>query len=278
MSKSGIPGISWVVNPYMGCAFKCKYCYAFFVGRFRHPDEEWGSYVDVKINAVELFEKELKNKLKKSEAGDLGEIFFSSVTDPYQGLEAKYKLTRGCLQVLVDANYIGNVSILTKSHLVTRDIDVFKKLKNIDVGVTVTSMGDPITRYLETYAPPHEERIKALEKLSQAGITTYAFIGPLLPHYVRQKDKLDKLFKTLRDTGVSYIYLEHINLRKYIKERLFAYLKRDHPELIGKFEEASTPEYRETLDELVLGLAEKYKLKIAGNSTIHHPEMGSWRN
>jgi DNA repair photolyase len=261
----------------MGCRFGCKYCYAFFVGRFRHPDEEWGNYVDVKVNAVELFEKELKNKLKRADKKDVGEIFFSSVTDPYQGLEAKHKLTRGCLRVLVNMQYEGKVSILTKSHLVTRDIDQFRRLKHVDVGVTVTSLGDPITRYLETYAPPHKERIKALKELHKAGIRTYAFIGPLLPYYVWQEEALGNLFATLKNAGVSYIYLEHINLRKYIKDRLFEYLKKDHPELIDKFNEAGTAEYRETLDELVLGLAKKHKLPIAGNSTIHHPEVGSWK-
>lgn len=206
MSKSGIPGISWVVNPYMGCRFGCKYCYAFFVGRFRHPDEEWGGYVDVKMNALELFEKELKNKLKRAGTNDIGEIFMSSVTDPYQGLEAKYQLTRKCLEVLVRAGYEGKVSILTKSFLVTRDIDVIKQLKNVDVGITVTSMGDPVTEYLETFAPPHKERIKALRTLHEAGIKTYAFVGPLLPHYVWREKELETLFGTLKKAGVSYIY------------------------------------------------------------------------
>jgi DNA repair photolyase len=207
LSKTGIPGDDWVVNPYTGCSYGCKYCYAFFVGRFRHPDEEWGTYVDAKVNAPELLVTELTRKLSKANTKDVGSIWFSSVTDPYQGLEAKFQLTRQCLKVLVDLNYEGRVSILTKSHLVTRDIDLYKKLKNVEVGVTVTSPGDPITAYLETYAPPHQERIKALKRLHQAGIKTYAFVGPLLPHLVWQEDKMKELFASLDEVGVNFIFL-----------------------------------------------------------------------
>jgi len=95
LQKSGLPDADWVINPYSGCRFACKYCYAAFVGKFRHPGEEWGSYLDVKINAPELLKRELKKKLKNNK--DIGTIFLSSVTDPYQGMEAKYQLTRKCL-------------------------------------------------------------------------------------------------------------------------------------------------------------------------------------
>lgn len=277
LSKTGIPGDDWTVNPYTGCTYGCKYCYAYFVGRFRHPDEEWGTYLDAKINAPELLRKELLNKLKKTKTKDAGSIWFSSVTDPYQGLEAKYQLTRRCIQVLVDHNYTGRISILSKSPLVTRDIDLFKQLLNIEVGITVTSPGDPVTAYLETYAPPHKERIKALQMLHSAGLKTYAFVGPLLPHLVWRKADMKRLFQSLKNAGVDYIFLEHLNLRPYIRERLFGYLKKDHPELIEQYLKAQSPKYRHELDQLVLGLAKDYKLKIAGGSTIHHPEIGSWK-
>jgi len=116
------------------------------------------SYVDIKTNAPELLEKELAKKMEKMGTKDVDTIFFSSVTDPYQGMEAKYKITRKCLEVLVKLRYEGLVSILTKSSLVTRDIDTFKKLRQVEVGLTVTSTGDPISRYLETHAPPNEKK------------------------------------------------------------------------------------------------------------------------
>jgi DNA repair photolyase len=268
LQKSGLP-VDWVVNPYTGCRFACKYCYAYFVGRFRHPDDNWGSYVDVKINAPALLKKELTSKLKKSEQKHLGEIFFSSVTDPYQGIEAKYQITRQCLQVLKDMNYQGPISILTKSHLVTRDIDIFKQLKNVRIGLTVTSTGDSISRYLETYAPPNQQRLKALKKLHQAGIKTYAFVGPLLPHFVWREKQLQKLFNQLKQSGVSYIYLEHINLSKYIRDRLYSYLK-DKPELLKLFQQAQSPEYRKELDKLLMRLARQARLKLAYQQPFYH--------
>lgn len=277
ISKTGLPDCDWVINPYTGCRFGCKYCYAAFVGRFRHPREEWGSYIDVKINAPELLRKELTNKLKGKKKIDIGTIFLSSVTDPYQGIEAKYKLTRKCLQVFVDFEYEGEIGILTKSSLVTRDIDLFKKLKNIEVGMTVTSTGDPISKYLETYATPNQDRIKALKKLHKAGIRTYAFVGPLLPHFVWMEKEMESLLQQLKDSGVSYIYLEHINLSNYIKERLFKYLKKDHPELLEKFTKAQSPKYRQELDKLLNRLVKKVGLRLAYQKPIYHKDKESWK-
>lgn len=189
LTKSHLPASDYVINPYVGCSFGCKYCYASFIGRWRHPCEEWGSFIDVKINAAEVLKKELERKSK-----NFGSIFFGSVTDPYQGIEVKYQITRQCLQVLTDFNYQGEISLLTKSPLVLRDIDLFKKIKNLSVGLTITSVNDPISKYLETYAPSSEKRIEALKKLKEAGIKTYAFVGPLLPNFVFRKENLEKLF------------------------------------------------------------------------------------
>ena len=114
-------------NPYTGCRFGCVYCYASFMARYVGKNvSDWGEFVYAKVNAPELLEKEV-NKLKDLGKGKV--IWFSSVTDPYQGLEAKYQLTRKCLEALVKVGYKGSASFLTKSDLVLRDIDIFKKLK-----------------------------------------------------------------------------------------------------------------------------------------------------
>jgi len=275
LSKSGLPDADWVINPYTGCQFACKYCYASFVGKFRHPGEEWGSYLDVKLNAPELLKKELTKKLKNTD--DIGTIFLSSVTDPYQGMEAKYQLTHKCLQVLLDFDYQGKVSILTKSSLVTRDIDLFKQFHNIEVGLTITATNDSTTRYLETYATPHDLRLKALTELSTTKIMTYAFIGPLLPHLVWQKDNLKKLLKEVKQTGVEYIYIEHLNLTPSIKKRLFDFLKQDHPDLIPMFEKSTQAKYREELDVLIKKLLKEIKLPLAHEQVIHHRNAKSWK-
>jgi len=129
--KSGLPGSDWVINPYNGCSFGCMYCYAAQIARWKHPDEVWGTYLDIKINAPELLKKELDQLEKKLGGKNFGSVFLSSVTDPYVGMEAKYQLTRKCLEVLADYGYEGSVSIQTKSPLVTKDVDVLKRLKDV---------------------------------------------------------------------------------------------------------------------------------------------------
>lgn len=246
-------GCDYAINPYNGCALGCAYCYAIFMNRMGHQNENWGEWVDVKINAPELLIHDLKRKKP-------GSIFFSSVTDPYQGLETKYQLTRKCLEILVDVKYPAPISILTKSPLVIRDIDLFKKL-DVSVGLTVTSTGDPITKLLETNAPVHQARIKALKKLHQAGIKTYAFVGPLLPHLTEKPKELEKLFKTLKDVGVEDIWVEHINLSPYIKKRLYLFILKNLPKELVKFKMAEVPEYQENLTRLVNQLLSKIKFK-----------------
>ena len=135
LTQSGLPGSDYVINPYNGCLFGCMYCYAAQIARWKHPDEEWGTYLDVKINAPEILRKELNNLYNRLYTKDFGFIFFSSVTDPYVGLEAKYHLTRKCLEVLADFGYTGGIGIQTKSPLVTKDSDVLQGLSNVQVGI-----------------------------------------------------------------------------------------------------------------------------------------------
>ena len=130
----------YVVNPYVGCQHACSYCYARFMKRFTGHKEPWGDFVDVKINAAELLSKEIKKKR-------VGTVWVSGVCDPYQPLEAKYKLTRKCLEILVHNNW--PVFIQTRSPLVLRDLDIFKEAKNIDVGLSITTANDEIRKIVE---------------------------------------------------------------------------------------------------------------------------------
>lgn len=134
--------------------------------------EQWGSFVDVKINAPEVLQRQLKRAAR-------GNVIISSVTDAYQPVEARYKLTRQCLEVLL--GYQFTVDILTKSPLVLRDMDVIKKFRDIEVGITITTDDDRIRKIFEPKAPPIEARINTLKRLHDNGIRAYAFIGPVLP-------------------------------------------------------------------------------------------------
>jgi len=162
----------YVINPYTGCQHNCSYCYARFMKRFSGHSEPWGQFVDVKIKAPDLLRLEITKKKP-------GRVWISGVCDPYQPLEAKYKLTRQCLEILVQNNW--PVSVQTRSPLVLRDIDILKKGRDFEVGLSITTADDSIRKLFEPDAPPIENRVRALDELHRAGIRTYVMIAPMLP-------------------------------------------------------------------------------------------------
>ena len=170
LSKSKV--YDYVVNPYTGCQHACTYCYARFMKRFTGHREPWGEFVDVKVNAPDLLQRETKRKRK-------GRVWVSGVCDPYQPLEARYQITRRCLEILIANTW--PVTVQTRSHLVARDIDLFKAAKDIEVGMTITTADESIRRLFEPHAPSIESRIQALGELHAAGISTFAMIAPMLP-------------------------------------------------------------------------------------------------
>lgn len=171
-----VPSADYVINPYTGCQFGCMYCFASFMGRFvGENNSDWGNYVYVKTNAVELMQKDILRLMKKSPHP---RIAISTVTDPYQGIENKYRLTRGILETFVQHNYQGRVSILTKSPQILKDLDVIKKIPNVEIGITITTSDDRLSRFLEVRAPSANSRLKTLKTLNEAGIKTYVFVGP----------------------------------------------------------------------------------------------------
>lgn len=270
---SKLPDTDYVINAYTGCAFACSYCYASFMGRFVDKKvEDWGTYVYAKTNLKEVLEKELKSLKDKSKS-----VFLSSVTDPYQGAEAKYQLTRSALELLAKYNWEGTVGILTKSPLVTRDIDILKTLKKAEIGLTITSTEDSVSRFLEQTAPPASVRLKTLKELNEAGIKTYAFVGPLLPHFSANPEKLKEIFDALQVVGVKELYMEHINLSPYIRKRLFEKLGDIDKEIIERFYSASSKSYKQELNAEIDKLLKGYNFKLRLNEVIAHKESGSAR-
>ncbi len=172
LTGSEISGVDYCVNPYVGCSHGCRYCYATFMKRYSGHTEAWGSFVDVKINAPEILQKQLHRARS-------GRVMISSVTDAYQPIESKYKLTRQCLEILLQSQF--PVDILTKSPLVLRDTDLIKKFKDIEVGITITTNDEKMQKIFEPNAPSIMARIRTLKALHDKGINTYAFIGPVLP-------------------------------------------------------------------------------------------------
>jgi DNA repair photolyase len=172
LTKTGIEGYDYCINPYVGCQHGCKYCYASFMKRFTGHSEPWGEFVDVKINAPQVLAKQLKRP-------KVGSVLFGTVTDPYQPLEKKYRITRGCLEALLGSQL--SLNILTRSPLVIRDIDLFKKLDDIEIGLSITTDKEETKKIFEPNVPSILSRVEALRKIHDAGISTYVFIGPMLP-------------------------------------------------------------------------------------------------
>lgn len=273
LTKSKLPGADYVINPYTGCSFACSYCYAAFIGKFSgHNDEEWGDYVDVKENAPELLGKEilkLKNKLARDIFSNV-KILIGSITDPYQGPEAKYKITRKCLGVLVDLEVDCQISILTKSHLITRDIDLLRRLNNFEAGMTITTTSDSVSRLLECKAPSSSLRLNALKKLNESGIKTYVCINPLLPHFCNNEKQLRKLFNAISDAGTKRIWLEHLNLSGKKRNRLKEILKQNNADLVPYFLDSQSEEYKSELNSLIFNVLDDFDFTIEGGGIVDH--------
>ncbi|WP_326584470.1 radical SAM protein [Streptomyces sp. NBC_00481] len=275
IQKSKTPSNDYVINPYTGCVLGCAYCFASFAGRqFGRSAKEWGDYLYVKRNAVDLARKELA---RMPEHKRHGTMLLSSVTDPYQGHETRYRLTRGILGELEAVEYPGLVRVLTKSPVVTRDIDLLTSLPRAEVGMTVTTADDKVSRWLEVRAPLASRRLRTLAELREAGIPTFAFVGPLLPHFATQPELLDHLFGQLVEAGVTEVFMEHINLKRYIRERMDQVLADEPDEVREAYVQARTQEHREQLDAIVAGLLAEHGLRLRFDEVVHHDDNDALR-
>ncbi len=260
MTRTGITGVEYAINPYTGCAHACVYCYASFMTRFSGHTDRWGTWVDAKVNIADVLEKEIRSKsarrrkherpvqaplaglaeamdsassqpsLPKSpglpkppeeqtasaapDSPDRPTILLSSVTDPYQPIEASLGLTRACLEALAGATgpFSPEVSILTKSALVARDIPILRDLPGSEVGMTITTLDDALARRIEPGASAPSARLRTLEQLAGQSIKTWVFISPVLPHYGDSPTELAVLMKRVAEAGVSRIGVDRLNL------------------------------------------------------------------
>jgi DNA repair photolyase len=180
--------IEYTVNLYRGCTHGCVYCYA---PSLIHDERRWGAYVDAKINAPGVLDSELRRAKKQV-------VFVSSASDPYQPVEARYKITRKVLIVLLKHDF--PVLMLTRSPLILRDLDILKSIKWLRVGFSISSVP---TKFYEPGVPSLEKRLEALKKLSDNGITTWVSMAPIIPKLILAD--LDLLFRRIKDAGVSTV-------------------------------------------------------------------------
>lgn len=248
---------SWLadycINPYIGCQHNCAYCYAdYYTKKYTSHKEEWGTFIDVKINAIEILRKEIKKKRK-------GTVFISSLTDAYQPIERKYEITRKILEELL--KYQFPITIQTKSSLILRDIDLLSKFKNCEIGFTITTLNEDSKRIFEPYSSSVEEKINALGILSEKKIKTYVFFGPILP-YVSDID-LENYFKTISKFRIEYIYIDKLNLKPGTWDKLEKTLEINYPELINKWKNIflQKDNYYEGLRKEIIKLCEKNGIK-----------------
>ena len=267
ISPSKLPDADYVVNPYVGCSFGCSYCYAAFMGRMvGHSRSEWGSYVYVKQNAVTLFREEIRAaKFREGPS-----LLLSSVTDAWQGPERKYRLARGILSELVSLDYTGRVSVLTKSPLILRDLELLQRLRDVEVGVTITTESDQLGAMFEAHAPRNSDRLSTLRRLCEAGLNAYVFLGPLMAHHLSRIDELEQLIFQFRKAGVSFVYVELLNLNREIIARLKANQGSNAPAFNWNVTHELDASRRAELTEHVSHLVRKHGLVLRLGKVLDH--------
>jgi DNA repair photolyase len=212
LSESRLPGLDWALNPYRGCSHGCLYCYVQDVTRFA-LDRQWGTTVEAKINIASKLKKELAKGLE-------GVVGVGTVTDPYQPVEADLELTRSCLSVL--KRYGARISILTKSCLVLRDLDMIEGWEAAEVGMSIACLDEEVTSILEPAASPPTERFEALRRLSAHGVDVYLMAAPIVPSLTDSEDQLEALVDMAYDSGVRRIMWDGFNPRPLATERLLS--------------------------------------------------------
>lgn len=251
LMKSKLPESDYCINPYLGCMHNCSYCYARFMRRFSNHSESWGEFVDVKVNSAEVLRKQMAHNPKR------GVILIGSVTDAYQPLERKYGITRAVIQELLPYDF--PISVLTKSDLVTRDIDLFRQFKDCEVGLTITTLDDKASRDFEPYASLPGKRLDALSMLREAGIKTYAFVGPILPGIT----KVRSIFQALQGK-VEFLMAESLNTRCGNWSQIEEKVKREYPHLLANFELSRKPVFWQCVEDDTRRLSEEFDIPLKG--------------
>lgn len=234
-TRSQLPDSDYVINPYIGCTHRCRYCYARFMGRFTGHTEPWGTYLEARRYASMKLPRNLRGKT----------ILIGSVTDAYNPAEKCCRLLPEILKALKDCP--AHVEILTKSALVLRDTELLRDIPDISVGVSLSNLRQSDNAVIEPGASSAEERLGTLRSLHEQGIHTYLFIAPYLPGIT----ELTPLAEAVRG-AVDYICVENLNLRGSYKKDMLELIGRLHPELSplyhGIYLQGRAGEYWQTVE------------------------------
>jgi DNA repair photolyase len=229
----GMP-FAWSLNPYMGCAHRCTFCYvrAFEARADRPSDDRYGASIRVKTNVADVLRRELARPSWRREPVALG-----AATDPYQPAEGRYRLTRACIEALADA--ASPFAVITRGPLIVRDIDVLAEAaRRADVSVTfsVPTLDHEIWRRTEPGTAPPRQRLRALTRLVEAGIDARIGMAPILPGLSDRPELLADVVREARAAGATGIWANLLYLRPGTREHFLAALERDWPELLPRYE------------------------------------------
>lgn len=212
LSPTSIEIADYVINPYRGCVYGCVYCYARKNKAFMKNKRKWGSFVDVKVNALKIFGEELAKMHPKK-------VLIGSITESYQPAEKRYKITRGVLEELL--KYKIPATILTKSNLITRDIDILKQQSKNKICFTVNTLKEDDKLVFEPFSSSVSARINAVKKLNENGINTYIHIGPFFPHITDAKGLMEN-FKGI----TKELVFESFNMQMGKEQEIYDAVKR----------------------------------------------------
>lgn len=223
LSRSKIGSGGYAINPYVGCPHGCIYCYAEFMRGVTGHEEAWGEFLDVKD-----FDMASLVKFAASHGGE--RVFMSSVTDCYNPYEARFGLTRKVLETLAGSD--TNLQILTKSSLVTRDIDLLQTMPNVRVGVSLSVIDERLRRMLEPRTSSVAARIAAIKKLRAAGVKTYIFVAPIFPQITPVFDIISRY-----GDAADEIWFDRLNLYPNFRDKILAFIRRKFPALLPLYKQ-----------------------------------------
>ena len=196
LNRSGMVELDYAFNAYLGCAHGCRYCYAADITPGESP-ETWGDTIRVRTNIIEVLQREIKSKRR-------GLVGISTITDPYQPIEAKYRLSRQAIGLLLANGF--RVSIQTKSPLVLRDLDILRDKKGLDAGISLATPDKEISRLIDRKSPLPDARIRTLRELSRNMIKTWMFLGPIIPGINDSDESIEALISMASDLKIRVIY------------------------------------------------------------------------
>ena len=277
VSQRGLP-FTHTINPYRGCEFACRYCFARYTHEFlemRDPDE-FERKIFFKQNAAWLLEQELA-RLKPGT-----EIALGTATDPYQPLERKQKITRSLLEVFARKGGF-KLGIVTKSTLVARDIDVLQAVavrNALTVHLTVTTMNAKLARMLEPRAPRPDLRIRTVAQLREAGLRAGVLCSPLMPGITDARSSINAVAKAAAAAGANFLAAGALFLKPCSQPTFFRFVREHFPEKLADYERrygASafvSAEYRERIADVVESVCREHKL---GKRTLDELDSGGDR-